>query len=166
MSHSKFIAIAFTASMLTACTESNSYPGTGVMHGGSFNKADIGTAAGAIGGGVLGYQFGGGAGQALATVGGALLGGALGNSIGTSLDNADRNSYDIASQRAMETGQSQSWKNTHSGNYGTVYPSKRYTSVEGLYCREYNQTIYVDGVKHTGHGTACREEDGTWQIIE
>jgi surface antigen len=166
MQHSKLIALALTASMLTACTEPTGEPGRGVMQGGAANKSDIGTAAGAIGGGVLGYQFGGGAGKALATVGGALLGGILGRSVGTSLDNADRAAYDDASQYALENGSRHSWRNPDSGHYGTIYPDRRYVDDEGRYCREYRQTIVIDGRTHEGHGLACREEDGTWQIIE
>lgn len=165
MRHSKLLACALTATMLTACTEPNGAPSKGVMNGGNLNKSDISTAAGALAGGVIGYQFGGGVGQVLATAGGALLGGALGNMLGKSLDNDDMASYDQASQRAMETGKTNSWKNTQSGNSGTIYPNKRYTNADGQYCREYTQTIVVEGRSHKGHGTACREADGTWQII-
>ncbi|HSH83629.1 MAG TPA: glycine zipper 2TM domain-containing protein [Guyparkeria sp.] len=42
-------------------------------------KTPIGTGAGAIAGGVLGHQVGGGTGRTLATVGGALLGGVAGS---------------------------------------------------------------------------------------
>ncbi|MFI9652440.1 outer membrane lipoprotein [Guyparkeria halopsychrophila] len=42
-------------------------------------KTPIGTGAGAIGGGILGNQVGGGSGRALATVGGVLLGGMAGS---------------------------------------------------------------------------------------
>lgn len=169
MPHSTFLApaclvIALTVSTLAGCT--NGAADSGIMSGGAPDKSDIGTAAGAIGGGILGYQFGGGAGQALATVGGALLGGVLGNSIGSSLDKADMNYYDRASQHAMESGSRESWRNPESGNYGTIYPSGRYRNDEGRYCREYTQTIYVDGEKHSGHGTACREPDGSWRIME
>lgn len=166
MLRSQWIAIAITASMLTACSEPGGSPARGVSQGGSPSKSDIGTAAGAIGGGIIGYQFGGGAGQALATVGGVLLGGMLGNSIGSSLDNADRNAYDTVSQHAMETGRVESWKNPTSGNYGTIQPHQQYVNHAGQYCREYTQSIYVEGRKHNAHGTACREEDGTWQIID
>ena len=76
------------------------------------------------------------------------------------------NSYNRASQRAMDTGSAQSWKNPHSGNYGSIRPNKRYRNEEGQYCREYTQTIYIDGSNHSGHGTACWEEDGTWNIVK
>ena len=164
MHNTKTMAIILTATMLTACTEPNGAPGRGVENGGALSGTDVGTAVGAVGGGVIGYQFGGGAGKALATLGGALLGGILGNAVGKSMDNAALASYDQASQRAMETGHRETWSN--GVNHGTVYPHKRYTNDEGQYCRQYNQTIYVDNEKHTGHGTACREEDGTWRIVE
>ena len=163
---SKIIAIAMAASLLTACTEQNGAPGRGIMNGGSLNKTDVGTAAGVIGGGVLGSTIGGGAGRVAATIGGALLGGYLGNSIGSSLDSADRAQYDRASQQALESGRNQSWTNPHTGNHGSISPHKRYKNEDGDYCREYTQTIYVDGKKSAAHGTACREEDGSWQIVE
>jgi uncharacterized protein YcfJ len=40
-----------------------------------------GTVIGAVAGGVIGHQFGGGSGKTLATVGGAVAGGAIGNHI-------------------------------------------------------------------------------------
>ena len=51
---------------------------------------DGGTIVGAVAGGVIGNQFGSGAGRALATVGGAVIGGIIGNEIGRSMDEADR----------------------------------------------------------------------------
>jgi surface antigen len=163
MQCSRIIAIVLAVSMLAACDTGR--PGSGLLHGGSSaNKEDIGTAAGAIAGGVIGYQFGGGVGQALATAGGALLGSALGNTVGKSLDNADRASYDQAAQRAMQTGRSQSWQNPKTGHYGTIHPQRRYTSNDGQYCREYTQKITVNSKKHTAHGTACQSGDGTWYI--
>lgn len=41
----------------------------------------VGTVVGAVAGGVIGHQFGGGSGKTLATVGGAVAGGAIGNHI-------------------------------------------------------------------------------------
>ena len=102
------------------------------------------------GGGVLGSTIGSGAGSVAATIGGGLLGGWLGNSIGTSLDNADRNTHARISQRAMETGKTQSWNNSHNGNHGSFTPHKRYKNNDGEYCRD-----------DTGH--ACRS-DGRFGI--
>ena len=169
MSNSKLIAIVLTATMLTACTGPNGQPNSGIMNGGGLNKQDIGTGAGAIGGGVLGSLVGHGAGKVAATIGGALLGGMLGNSIGKSLDNADKAAYDSASQKALETaptGQAMPWRNSKSGNSGTITPTNTYQLADGQYCREYSQTIVVGGQKQQGYGKACRQPDGTWQIVE
>lgn len=169
MKFSSIIAVIAATTMLTACQQPGGAPGTGVTSGGAINKSDIGTAAGAIAGGVAGYQFGGGAGKAVATVGGTLLGAYLGNQIGTSLDNADRAMYHQTSQRALETGQpgqTMPWNNPNTGNYGTVTPKGWYETPQGTFCREYTQTINVGGRTETGYGTACRQPDGTWKIVE
>lgn len=169
MNKSKIIASIAVVSFLSACNQPVGQPGRGVMQGGSVNKQDIGTLAGAIGGGVIGHNIGGGAGQTVATIAGTLLGGAIGSSIGASLDNADMAAYNSASRRALEetpAGQSLPWKNPQSGNHGTITPSGYYKDASGKYCREYTQTIVIGGKKQSGHGTACRESDGTWQIVE
>jgi surface antigen len=166
MKQPKIIPVILCVTMLTACTEPNGAPGKGILNGGSLNKTDVGTAVGVVGGGVLGSAIGGGVGRVAATIGGALLGGYLGNSVGKSLDNADLATYDQASQRAMETGHSQSWKNSSTGHHGTVYPQKSYVSETGDTCRAYTQTIVIDGKSHKAHGTACRMDDGTWEIVD
>lgn len=33
------------------------------------------------------------------------------------------------------------------------------------YCREYTTTVVIDGVEQQAYGTACRQDDGSWQII-
>ncbi len=165
----KIIAIILTASMLTACTQPNGAPNSGVMNGGGLNKQDIGTGVGAIGGGVIGSTMGRGNGRIATTIAGGLLGGIIGNSVGKSLDNADMAAYNSASQRALETapaGQALPWRNPQSGNSGTITPSNYYQNQEGQYCREYNQTIVVGGQSKQGYGTACRQPDGSWQIAQ
>ena len=168
MKNSKVIALIIATSMLTACQQGGP-PGAGIMNGGSLNKTDVGTAAGAIGGGVIGSTMGRGAGRTAATIGGALLGGMLGNSIGKSLDNADMAAYNATSQKALETaqpGQALPWRNAQSGNSGTVTAGNYYQNAQGQYCREYTQSIVVGGQKQEGFGKACRQPDGSWQIVQ
>lgn len=130
-------------------------------------KENIGTAAGAIGGGVLGSQVGGGSGRLIATGVGTLLGAWVGNSIGSSLDKADYAYAKSAEQRAYSApiGQTVSWNNPQSGNYGTVTPIRDGSTPTGEYCREYEQTIYVDGRAETGVGVACKRSNGTWDVV-
>ncbi|MEZ5690866.1 MAG: RT0821/Lpp0805 family surface protein [Rickettsiales bacterium] len=165
------IAVVASIIPLVAACQNNGYGGSrGVLQGGNnVNKQDIGTLAGAIGGGVIGHNIGGGAGQTAATIAGTLLGAAIGNSVGSSLDRADIHAYNLASQRALETspsGQALPWKNSETGTHGAITPSNYYQNSSGQYCREYNQVIIVAGKRQTGYGTACREPDGSWKIVE
>ena len=149
----KLSAVAIMAISLAACNAHTGGP-----------KQTAGTVLGAIGGGLLGSQVGGGSGRLIATGVGVLLGAAIGNNIGQSLDRADQNYLGNASYRAFETGYPQRWNNPDSGNYGTVEPGQGYQS-RGRYCREYQQTVYIGGRPEKAYGTACRQPDGSWQIV-
>ena len=35
----------------------------------------------------------------------------------------------------------------------------------GMNCRQYTHTIYIDGKPQTARGAACRNPDGTWQPV-
>ncbi len=170
MKCTQLIAIITASSMLVACSQPMGRAGGGITQGGSsINKQDVGTLAGAIGGGIIGSNIGKGDGKIAGTIAGTLLGAALGSSLGASLDKADMQVYNQTSQRALETaqpGQSLPWKNPQTGNSGTITPSNYYQNSSGQYCREYTQTIVIGGKREQGHGTACRQPDGSWQIIE
>jgi len=135
----------------------------------NITKADVGTIAGAALGAWAGHNIGGGSGQVVATAAGTLLGAGLGREIGASLDRADMAYYNRTSQQALETsqpGESLPWQNPETGNSGSITPSNYYKTASGGYCREYSQTITVGGRQQQGYGTACRQPDGTWQIVE
>lgn len=165
------LAIAASSLLLAACDgRQNAYNAQqgGITGGGGFSKSDVGTGIGAIAGGVAGAQFGKGDGRLLTTALGALAGAAVGNSVGASLDRADMTYYNTAQQRALETaqaGQSLPWNNPESGNSGSFTPAKPYKAADGTYCREFSQKINVGGKTESGYGTACRQPDGSWQIV-
>lgn len=164
MQTKNIMAVVAAAALVAACQQPGGYNSSS-----SLNKQDVGTVLGGVAGGVAGYQFGGGAGKAAATIGGSLLGAYLGREIGASLDRADLAYYNQTSQKALETGQSGQalpWKNPQTGNSGSITPSNYYQTAGGQYCREYQQTITVGGKTQQGHGTACRQPDGSWQIVE
>ena len=149
-------AALLTALTLGACS--------GMQNAGT--KETVGTAAGAVGGGLLGSQIGGGSGRLIATGVGTLLGAWVGNEVGSSLDKADYAYAREAEQRAYTApvGQQISWSNPESGNYGTVTPVRTGTNQYGRECREYEQTIYVGGRAETGVGVACKNSDGRWEV--
>ena len=35
----------------------------------------------------------------------------------------------------------------------------------GAYCREFQHTVTIGGKTEDAYGTACRQPDGTWKII-
>lgn len=161
----KLMTVALAATIaLTGCTGNNT--GQPVL-GNMGTKQTIGTAGGAIAGGLLGSKIGGGSGQLWATGAGALLGAFVGSSIGASLDRADMQYYNQANQQAHNApvGQTINWNNPQSGNYGSITPVRDGRSASGLPCREYRQTIVVDGRAENATGRACQQPDGSWQLV-
>jgi surface antigen len=128
-----------------------------------------GTAAGAVAGGLIGNAIGGSAGNRVAgTLIGAAAGGLIGNRIGASMDDEDRRRAYAAQLQALETGPSGApvpWRNPDSGRYGNVVPGPAYQA-NGATCRQYTQTIFVDGRPQTARGTACRNPDGSWTAVD
>lgn len=130
-------------------------------------KQNVGTVLGGVGGAVAGAQFGKGRGQLVGVAAGTLLGALLGSEAGKSLDRADQAYLGRANQQAFETarsGTAVSWRNPDSGNYGTVVPQQAYQTTSGQYCREFQQTVTVQGASQQAYGTACRQPDGSWKI--
>ena len=150
-------AAAFVAVTLGACSAT---PETG--QGG---KENTGTLLGALTGGLIGSQFGGGTGEHIAAgLAGAAIGGFIGNRIGASMDDEDKRRAYAAQMQALENGRSGAavaWKNPDSGRYGSIVPGAAYDS-NGLHCRPYTHTIYIDGRPQVEKGKACRNPDGTW----
>ena len=128
-------------------------------------KQQQGALIGGAAGGLLGSQLGGSG--ALGIGIGALLGGFAGSQIGKYMDGHDKMKIQRATQRTLErsrTGQASSWRNPDSGHHGTVTATRTFQN-NGRYCREFAQTINVGGKTQKGYGTACRQSDGSWQII-
>ena len=135
----------------------------------SCTKEESGTLLGAIGGAVIGDAIGGsGTGKVIAIAAGTMAGAYIGGEVGKSLDRADRQAMAERTQHALEkteSGKISTWHNPDSGHSGTVTPQPAYTNKKDEYCREYQQTVTVGGKTETAYGTACRQADGTWKIV-
>jgi surface antigen len=57
------------------------------------------------------------------------------------------------------------WRNPDSGRYGDVVPGPAYPGSGGVTCRQYTETVYIDGKPQSARGTACRNPDGTWTTV-
>lgn len=131
-------------------------------------KETFGTLGGAALGGLVGSQIGSGTGQLAAVGAGVLLGGLIGGEIGRSLDRQDRAIMQRTTHHALETepsGTTSTWHNPDSGHSGTVTPQPAYQDSSGRYCREFQQSVVISGERQQAYGTACRQPDGTWQIV-
>src|SRR6266403_6099619 len=124
MSVVRLIAAASVAASLAACA--------GTPETGQGPKENTGTLLGAVAGGLVGSQFGGGTGERIAAgIAGAAIGGLIGNRIGAGMDDDDKRRAYAAQMQALEAGKSGvavAWKNPDSGRYGSVVPGPAYDS--------------------------------------
>lgn len=164
ISKSSFAVMAAVAVALVACAPpADRHPGDL----GENNKTTAGTLLGALGGALVGSQIGGGSGRIVGAVAGTMIGGFIGNQIGQSLDRDDVARAQAAQQRAYAApvGQRITWNNPDNGHSGTITPIRDGRDTSGNYCREYQTTIRVGGETQKAYGTACRQPDGSWKII-
>lgn len=127
----------------------------------------VGTLLGAALGGLLGSRIGSGTGNKVAIGAGVLAGGLFGNRVGAQMDCNDQGYHGRTAQNALETqriGATSTWTNPDSGHSGTVTPTRTWQRYDGRYCREFEQTVQIDGRLERATGTACRQDDGTWRI--
>jgi len=167
-------ACVLAVGLLAGCADQHHRGGYGGGYGGSQGglgdmgpKQTGGAVIGGVAGALAGAQFGHGSGKMAATAVGTLLGAYLGSQAGASLDRADQAYYQPAEQQAHHApmGQTIQWNNPQTGNYGTFTPIRDGQDTMGNYCREYQSTIYIGGRPQQSHGTACRQPDGTWRIV-
>lgn len=150
----KFICGALIALSLAGCADGYGPKQTG------------GALLGGALGGLLGSQIGGGTGNLVATAGLAALGLVIGSNVGRSLDRADAVYLQNSTANALEynqIGQPVVWQNNQV--YTTVVPVRDGSTTGGRYCREYQQTVTVGGKTEQAYGTACRQPDGAWQVV-
>ena len=127
-------------------------------------KQDTGVIIGAIAGGILGHQVGGGSGQVLATMAGTVAGAMIGGAIGKQMDETDRLNTAAALEN-VRTGVPSAWVNPDTGYEYVVTPTSTYDSGTGP-CREYTMDATIGGKTEQIYGTACRQADGSWKVVD
>lgn len=168
------LLVAFAAlGLLSACAA-----GPGEV---GFNKTTAGGLAGAAGGAYAGSRlFGGSNGmigkgsttQMIGVAGGTLLGALIGGSVGSSLDRADQNAVPRAQTRRGAPDISWSDPDSDTSRAAPARPAPARIIREGRdrdtgeLCREFVQEIQVGGRIEKGWGIACRQEDGSWRVVQ
>lgn len=151
MCTTRIIAATLALALLAACESQPS-------------KQDIGMATGAVLGGVLGHQVGGGSGKTVATIGGAALGAYVGNRVGRNMDRSDQSRATHALDQSVD-GESTTWRNDETGARHSVTPTRTYHGDSGGRCRDFTTVTQIDGRDEVVHGTACKQPDGTWKTL-
>ena len=151
---------------------SDGYRQGGVYTGGAYTRGASHrpgtTIVGGILGAVAGSQFGKGKGQLVAVGVGTVLGALIGSDVGRSMDERDRAYATGSFGHAMEaspTCTTITWNNQQTGNYGSITPVQTYEPEPGRYCREFQQQVVIGGTLQDAYGTACRQPDGSWEIV-
>lgn len=126
-------------------------------------REQAGTIIGGVLGGVLGSQVGGGHGQTAAIIAGALAGAAIGGAVGQSMDDNDRRRV-AETLEGVRTGVPAAWRNPDTGVQYSVTPTRTYDTASGP-CREFTTEAIIGGRRETVYGTACRQPDGSWRVM-
>jgi surface antigen len=127
------------------------------------NRELVGGALGGAAGGLLGSRIGRGDGRTAATIGGAIVGVLVGGSIGRSMDSVDHECVEQALERG-EVNRVVTWENPDGRAY-EVRPVRVFQDRSGRQCREYVTTARIDGRPEQVYGVACRQPDGSWQLV-
>jgi surface antigen len=121
--------------------------------------------AGAVTGAGVGAAAGGAVtGDAVGMLLGAVVGAAIGSEIGRELDEYDRRQAALILERnrSYETSH---WRNPDTGRDYRVTPEETFYRAEDQPCREFRMEAEVDGQWEDVYGTACRQPDGSWEVV-
>ncbi len=127
----------------------------------------LGGAAGAL----IGSQFGKGTGRLVGVAIGTLAGSYIGGGLGYRMDAQDRAMAQRAMINTLESApdnSSRGWKNPNNGHSGQVKVTRTQEMPNShLVCRDYVNTVIIDGKEETLHGRACRDmrdTRGAWMV--
>lgn len=127
------------------------------------SRQESGRLIGGAAGAAAGSQVGSGSGRLIATVVGGLLGSLAGERIGARMEARDYRRAGRALEEAP-AGERASWTNPNTGVRYAVTPTDTYRT-EDRPCREFRFRAETERGAETREHTACRQPDGTWEIL-
>lgn len=95
-------------------------------------------------------------------------GGLVGGVFGADLNAEDRQLAVNAEYKALEYGKvgvNSQWAGSNGSTSGKVVAAQPYR-VGSQDCRQYSHEILVGGVSKRSRATACRNNDGSWSLLE
>lgn len=135
------------------------------------DNSTIGAGAGGVGGALIGSAIGAGTGKVIAIIAGGVLGAIAGGVIGQQLDERDKQRAEAATAEALEntpTGQPTVWVDPETGERFEVTPGRPFyrDASRTQVCRDVTYYTTINGRVETARGVGCREDDGTWRVVE
>jgi surface antigen len=160
----RLCALALSASLLfsqAACS-------TGQEELSRDDKLAIGAVAGAVVGGLIGYEYFGNDDTRLLWALGLGAAGAYGGKLlSDNLTRYDRTSMQQTAYQSLTkapAGETATWQNKSTGTHGSITPMRTFLNAQGRICREYDAQVNVDGNTVSGRETACLTEAGHWVV--
>lgn len=132
---------------------------------GRCNRELLGSVLGGAAGGAIGSTIGSGDGRTVAIIGGTIIGVIVGGSIGRAMDEVDQNCVGQILEHAPD-GRTVVWTGPQGGVPYQVTPVSTFQTQSGIYCREYTTATVIAGERQQLQGTACRQPDGSWQLVD
>lgn len=129
-----------------------------------FDESAVGTLIGAAVGAHVGSHIGKGDERLAATALGVLLGAVIGQQVAGAIARSDEVCFTQTFEHAPDR-ETITWHNTRQGAEYQVTPIRTVTTRSGEYCREYQAKASVGGRITDTYGTACRQPDGSWKLI-
>ena len=129
------------------------------------NKAELGSTIGGLSGAAIGGQLGDRKHRARNAIIGAFAGTVIGYIIGNEMDKYDREELNHTFE-TVPSNKKVSWVNPDTKNKYYVTPEPAYTGKRGRPCRDAFIEAVIDGEYKQVKTTACRNPNGTWEIIK
>ena len=152
--YQKFLAIGLISMSLLGCA--------------NMTREESGNVIGALLGGALAYELAGDSSNKEIWVATGIIGGAIAGGHYAVLTEPSQRMNATNMHTTLESipdNAQTKWINPNTNESGTM-TVVRTNNNNGTPCREFTQTIYVGGEAVQGYGTACRQADGSWKIIQ
>ena len=152
--YQKFLAIGLISMSLLGCA--------------NMTREESGNVIGALIGGALAYELGKDSSNKEIWVATGIIGGAIAGGHYAVLTEPSQRMNATNMHTTLESipdNAQTKWINPNTNESGTM-TVVRTNNNNGTPCREFTQTIYVGGKAVQGYGTACRQADGSWKIIQ
>lgn len=81
------------------------------------------------------------------------------------LNEDQQRAHEAAQIRATEAAVGETVYWNRDGASGSVKVLRDGTSTTGRYCREFQQEVTIGGQGEAAYGTACRNSDGSWEVV-